>query len=419
MKTSLCHTSCSNSSPSPYLSVICSLLPILKLGLCPHNARPIVLSPLCFVFHFASGHIVPSVHVPQAKISSDIRQISCEILRIVHIESFENCQTLQLGSESCFSLSLVTCWRNGPSMNEHWGIRVRYAPKVLRVWMGWWIYYSAEMGMERQTKPEIKRCGPTRVRVDAFHASVAWNSNPLSAIWWIYPSSKWSSQWPYDGYIRHGWMTSCGRGRDLATRESLGRGSWGTIFVRSSKLSLFFPEIWPFRRVFLFPALLKDLAPNVQALGLLVSTMSWRSFWKLRSVTGHFLRTPTTTMSNVWKFSFFFPKSRCYFPDSDGDPQAEQSTLVMVRQKLEWKLDRPPALVRSSAEGPSIVVAIGTSRVRWSIVQIEKKKKTTTKPASDRAMSQPFIIYKPGSFEQPVFETRCHNRFALRCYRVR
>ena len=198
--------------------------------------------------------------------------------------------------------------------------------------------------------------------------------NPLSAIWRIYPSSKWSSQWPYDGYIRHGWMTSCGRGRDSATRESFGRGSRGTIFVRSSKLSLFFPEIWPFRRVFLFPALLKDLAPNVEALGHLLLTMSWRSFWKLRSVTGHFLRTPTTTTSNFWKFSFFFPKSRCFFPDSYGDPQAEQSTLAMVRQKLEWKLDRPPALVRSSAEGPSTVVAIGTSHVRWPIVQREKKK---------------------------------------------
>ena len=38
----------------------------------------------------------------------------------------------------------------------------------------------------------------------------------------------------------------------------------------------------------LFPALLKDLAPNVQVLGLLVPTMSWRSFWKLHSVTGLF-----------------------------------------------------------------------------------------------------------------------------------
>ena len=92
--------------------------------------------------------------------------------------------------------------------------------------------------------------------------------NPLSAIWRIYPSSKWSSQWPYDGYIRHGWMTSCGRGRDSATPECFGRGSRGTIFVRSSKISLFFPELCPFRRAFLFPALLKNLAPNVQALGL-------------------------------------------------------------------------------------------------------------------------------------------------------
>ena len=50
------------------------------------------------------------------------------------------------------------------------------------------------------------------------------------------------------------------------------------IFVRSSKLTFFFPELCPFRRVFLFHALLKDLAPNVQAPGILVSTMSWRSF---------------------------------------------------------------------------------------------------------------------------------------------
>ena len=63
--------------------------------------------------------------------------------------------------------------------------------------------------------------------------------NPLSATWRIYPSSKWSSQWPYDGYIRHGWMTSCGRGRDSATLECFGRGYRGTIFVRSSKLERF------------------------------------------------------------------------------------------------------------------------------------------------------------------------------------
>ena len=135
-------------------------------------------------------------------------------------------------------------------------------------------------------------------------------------------------------------MTSCGRGRDSATRESFGRGSGGTIFIRSSKLSLFFPKICPFWRVFCFPALLKDLAPNVQALGLLASLMSWRSFWKLHSVTGQFcFANPDYDKEYFLKFFFFFPKkSQCYLPDSYGDPQAEQNT-VMVRQKLEWKLD--------------------------------------------------------------------------------
>ena len=108
--------------------------------------------------------------------------------------------------------------------------------------------------------------------------------------------------------------------------------------------------------------------------GDFVSKISWRSFWKLRSVTGHFfceLRLWPRVF--FWKFLFFFPKqSRCYLPDSYGDPQSEQSTLVMVRRKLGWKLDFR-ALARSSAEGPSIVVAIGTSRVRWSMAPKEKK----------------------------------------------
>ena len=45
-------------------------------------------------------------------------------------------------------------------------------------------------------------------------------------------------------------MASCERGRGSATSECFGRGSQGTIFVRSSKLSLFFPELCSFRRVF-------------------------------------------------------------------------------------------------------------------------------------------------------------------------
>ena len=104
-------------------------------------------------------------------------------------------------------------------------------------------------------------------------------------------------------------MTSCGRGRDSAIVECFGRGYRGTIFVRSSKLSLFFPELCPFRRVFLFPALLKDLAPNVQALGLLVLTMFWGSFWKLRSVTRHFFANSDYDHKYFLKISFLFSKA--------------------------------------------------------------------------------------------------------------
>ena len=120
-----------------------------------------------------------------------------------------------------------------------------------------------------------------------------------------------------------------------------------------------------------------------------------------------------------WKFPFFFPKqSRRYLPDRYDDPQAEQSTLVMEHRRLEWKLDFR-ALVRPSAEGPWIAVAIGTSRVRMRRSMVQKRKKKTRKSGCDCAKAQPFIIYKPASFEEPVSETRCRYRFALRCFRGR
>ena len=60
---------------------------------------------------------------------------------------------------------------------------------------------------------------------------------------------------------------------------------------------------------------------------------------------------------------------------------------------------------------------MGTSRVRRSMVHTRKKK--TRKSACDCAKAQTFIIYKPASFEEPVSETRCRYRFALRCFRGR
>ena len=170
--------------------------------------------------------------------------------------------------------------------------------------------------------------------------------NPLSAILQIYPSSKRSSQWPHDGYVCHGWMTSSGRGRDSATRKCFGRGSQGTIFVRSSKLSLFFPELCPFRRV-------PFISRAFERFGAKRSSSESFGFDDVLEV---FLRTPlrhhvffwspTTTTSIFWKLSSFVPK-QIYFSDRYGHRQPDQSILLMVRPKLEWKLDFR-ALARSN-----------------------------------------------------------------------
>ena len=238
--------------------------------------------------------------------------------------------------------------------------------------------------------------------------------NPLSAIWRIYPSSKWSSQWPYDGSIRHGWMRSCGRGRDSATPECFGRGSQGTIFVRSSKLSLFFPELCSFRRVFCFPRFCKIWRQTFEPWGFWFRRCLGALFENRARSLGTFLRSPTTTTSIFMKISILFSKqSRCYLPDSHGDPQAEQSSLVVVRRKLEWNLDFR-ALARSSAEGPPIVVAFSAYE-SLAVIHGPKRQKP-----NEVSLWLPFIACKTSEetsgFEEPVSETRCFYRFAIRCF---
>ena len=92
----------------------------------------------------------------------------------------------------------------------------------------------------------------------------------------------------------------------------------------------FLSRVMSVSKSFLFPALLKNLAPNVQALGLWFRRCLGGLFENSAPSPGMFLRPPTTTTSIFLEFPFFFPKqSRCYLPDSYGDAQAEQSTLVM------------------------------------------------------------------------------------------
>ena len=193
-------------------------------------------------------------------------------------------------------------------------------------------------------------------------------------------------------------MTSWGRGRGSATSECFGRGSQGTIFVRSSKLSLFFPELWSFRRLFCFPRFCKIWRQTFEPWGFWFQRCLGALFENCAQSLGIFLRTPTTTTSIFWKFLFFFSKqSRCYLPDSYGDPQAEQSFLVVVRRKQEWKRDFR-ALARSSAEGPSIVVAFSTSRLRWSMVQKRQKP-------DEVSLWLPFIVCKNQRGNQRVLRS--------------
>ena len=67
-------------------------------------------------------------------------------------------------------------------------------------------------------------------------------------------------------------MTSCGRGRDSATRGCFGRRLSRDVFRSKLENISFLSRVMSVSKSFLFPALLKDLAPNVQALRLLVST---------------------------------------------------------------------------------------------------------------------------------------------------
>ena len=110
-----------------------------------------------------------------------------------------------------------------------------------------------------------------------------------------------------------------------------------------------------------------------------------------------FLANPEYDHEIFLKISFIFSKqSRCHLPDSCGDLQAGQSTFVMVSRKPEWKLDLR-TLARSSAEGSSIIVAIGTSRLRWFLVQKRKKKAQWSQSVIARSI-KPSSFTKPASF---------------------
>ena len=112
------------------------------------------------------------------------------------------------------------------------------------------------------------------------------------AVWRIYPSWVNDKLWAWEGR---------GHFRMFSARLS------GDNFRSKLEIISFPSRVMFISKSFLFPALLQNLAPNVRALGLLVSTMSWSSFWKLRSVTRHFLANSDYDHEYFFEnfFSFF------------------------------------------------------------------------------------------------------------------
>ena len=197
---------------------------------------------------------------------------------------------------------------------------------------------------------------------------------------------------PYDGYIRHqndhlsGRMTDISVmgewqvadvGRTRPLENVLGEALKGRFSFETRNYLFSFQSYVRFEEFFCFPRFWKIWRQTFKLWGFWFRRCLGGLFENSAPSPGSFLRTPTTwttTTSIFLKISFLFPKqSRCYLPDRYGDPQAEQSTLMMEHRRQEWKLDFR-ALARPSAEGPWIVVAIGTSRVRRSMVQKRKKK---------------------------------------------
>ena len=179
------------------------------------------------------------------------------------------------------------------------------------------------------------------------------------AVWRIYPS----------------WVND-----KLLAWEGLGHSGmfWARLLRDDFRSKLenisFLSRVMSVSKSFLFPALLKNLAPNVQALGLWFRWCLGGLFENSAPSPGMFLRTPTTTTSIFWEFLSFSKAEPVLLAwqlwQSPAWAKHFGDGTLKTRMKLDFR-----ALARSSAEGPSIVLAIGTSRVRWSMVQKRKKHK--------------------------------------------
>ena len=184
------------------------------------------------------------------------------------------------------------------------------------------------------------------------------------AVWRIYPSWVNDKLWAWEGLGHFGMFWARFSGDDFRSKL---------------KSYVHFEEFFVSRAFAKFGA--KRSSPEAfgfdDVLELFLKTA-------LRHRWGIFLRTPTTFFENF--FSFFFKAEPVLLAWQLRWSPGWAKLLVVVR-KLEWKRDFR-ALARSSAEGPSIVVAFSTSRLRWSMVQKRQK------PDEVSRLWLPFIVYK-------------------------
>ena len=210
------------------------------------------------------------------------------------------------------------------------------------------------------------------------------------AAWRIYPS------WVNDK------LRGVGGTRPL--RNVLGETLAGRFSFEGRNYLFSFPSYVNFEEFFVSRAFVKFGAKHSSA-GAFGFDDVFELFWNPLGHRASFCEV--RLRPEVFFENFHSNQSRCYLPDSCDESQAEQSSSVMVRRKLETSL---PGIGESECRGgPSIIVAISTSRLQWSMVQKRQKP-------DEVSVWLPFIVCKTSEatskfwgacFRDPMFLPFC------------
>ena len=223
--------------------------------------------------------------------------------------------------------------------------------------------------------------------------------NPLSAI--------------YDGYIRHqndhlsgrmmvisvmGEWQVAGVGGTRPLRNVLGEASQRTIFVRSSKISLFFPELCSFRRVFFVSRAFVKFGAKRSSSG------AFAKFWFRRCLGAFFENSAhhRAFFANSESDHEYFLKI-CYFFQSRAGVTC---LIAMVISRLSKALCDGTSKTRMKTwRVPGVgqierrrIVDRRRDRYEWLAVIHCPKEKKHSESECDWAKYQPFIVHKTSEF---------------------